>query len=115
MRREFSRAVRVQIFLRAGGSLFGQPLLCENCGRPALRWQIDHRDPDAMQIDKRRRLTAADGWLLCLPCHRAKTRKDVVDIAKAKRVQASHLGVKKKPRAGRAPVQGLTEIGRRFR
>ena len=94
MRREFSHAVRVEIIKRAEARL-AYPA-CENCGVPTqLRFQIDHRDPDAMQIDKSRKLTAADGWLLCIPCHAAKTAKDVADIAKAKRREAAHLGARR--------------------
>src|ERR1700733_16140437 len=76
---------------------------CEKCGAPTkFRFEIDHRDPDAMQIDKSKPLTAADGWLLCIPCHSEKTKKDVADIAKAKRREAAHLGA----RTGKAKIPG---------
>jgi len=88
MRREFSRAVKVEIIKRA-------TLNCEKCGGRAIGFEIDHRNPDGMQIDKSRPLTADDGWLLCIPCHRKKTQTDVANIAKAKRIEARHLGAEK--------------------
>ena len=48
-----------------------------------------------MQIDKTKKLTAKDGKFLCLPCHSVKTKTDVRNIAKAKRVEAKHLGATK--------------------
>ena len=88
-RREFKTAVKVEIIKRANRR-------CEKCRQmAAVKFEIDHRDPDAMQIDKSKPLTAADGWLLCIPCHDEKTAKDVADIAKAKRREAAHLGAKR--------------------
>ena len=94
IRREFTRAVRLEIIRRATRMRLGfAQQWSEKCGALCTgRFEIDHRDPDAMQIDKSRKLTAADGWLLCLPCHKEKSKKDVADIAKAKRVEARHLG-----------------------
>jgi len=92
-RREFKKSVKVEIIKRAG--LNHLVPNCENCGSSSRQFEIDHRDPDAMQIDKSRKLTAEDGWLLCIPCHDAKTKIDVAGIAKAKRVEAKHLGAEK--------------------
>jgi hypothetical protein len=94
-RREFTRSVKVQIIKR---SMVMGEMRCENCAAPVFpskSFDIDHRDPDAMQIDKSRKLTALDGWILCRPCHKRKTAKDVTDIAKAKRREANHLGAKR--------------------
>ena len=130
-RREFTRAVKVEISKRACGNGMLPDYLCENCGKPTLgRWEIDHRDPDAMQIDKSRKLTAEDGWLLCIPCHAEKTKSDVAAIAKAKRIEANHLGVRRRPKQplksggtlrgperaheGREPSADLPEIARRY-
>jgi hypothetical protein len=41
--------------------------------------------------------TAANAVLMCVECHREKTNIDVTNIAKAKRREALHLGVRKKP------------------
>ena len=92
-RREFTKAVKVQIIKRAGMNHIVAN--CEKCGLPARQFEIDHRDPDAMQIDKSRKLTADDGWLLCIPCHAEKTAKDKADIAKAKRREVAHLGARR--------------------
>jgi hypothetical protein len=32
---------------------------------------------------------------LCGPCHKAKTRKDVANIARAKRRERKHIGIRK--------------------
>jgi hypothetical protein len=94
-RREFTKAVKVQIIKRCswGFGKIDKPH-CEKCGAVTMRFEIDHHDPDAMQIDKSKPLTAADGWLLCITCHGEKTKKDVADIAKAKRREAAHLGAR---------------------
>ena len=123
-RREFMKAVKVQIIKRAiGSSGFAH---CEACGQSTHgRFAIDHINPDGMQIDKSKPLTAADGQLLCLPCHDEKTKSDVSDIAKAKRVEAAHLGAKPPAPRGFAKVSkenppmrvaaGASEIARRYR
>ncbi len=123
-RREFSKAVKLQIIKRATPAGTLAPPWCEECGSMAFKWAIDHIDPDAMQIDKSKPLTAADGQLLCLPCHAEKTKADVADIAKAKRVEAAHLGAKAATPRGFAKVSkekpplrvasGVPEIMRRF-
>lgn len=97
-RREFKRTIKIEIVRRAtwsdGHVLRDQ--YCEKCREPTKgRFEIDHRDPDAMQIDKGKPLTADDGWLLCIPCHKEKTKKDKGDIAKAKRREAVHLGARR--------------------
>lgn len=125
MRREFTKAIKVEIIKRATPHIGHGPWpFCEQCCLQAKKFEIDHRDPDAMQIDKSRKLTAADGWLLCIPCHDDKTKIDVADIAKAKRVEAKAIGADK-PKKGWAKVSkekppmrvaaGDSEIMRRFR
>ena len=96
-RREFSRAVKLEIIKRAtrDGMTF-----CEGCGCLAKRWHIDHTSPDGLQIDKSKPLTAADGKLLCAgsrdTCHGRKTaEQDVPAIALVKRQVAAHLGADK--------------------
>ena len=89
-RREFGRSVQVQIIKRASDSLgFAR---CELCGVICKKFIIDHFSPDAMQINKDKALTAGEGQLLCYPCNKEKTKKDISDIAKVKRQEASHLG-----------------------
>ena len=95
-RREFPRSVKAEIVHRATRN---SQVFCEGCGAPAKIWHIDHTIPDALQIDKTGPLTAADGQLLCAgprdSCHATKTaEQDVPAIAKAKRREAAHLGIK---------------------
>ena len=82
---------------------------CEQCGAECptrADYEIDHCVPEGVQPanDNRRPLTADDGKLLCLVCHDKKTRRDVFEIAKTKRMGTKHRVV------GRGP----TEIARRF-
>ena len=82
---------------------------CEQCGAECLTradYEIDHIVAEGVQPanDNRSPLTADDGKLLCLVCHDKKTRRDVNEIARAKRLKKEHRVV------GRGP----TEIARRF-
>jgi hypothetical protein len=88
-RREFSKPVKVEILTRCKQTT---GFRCEVCGAVVTHGQIDHTDADALQIDKTRKLTAEDGKFMCIPCHKAKTKIDVAMIARAKRIEARHLG-----------------------
>lgn len=89
MRREFSIADQVAIIRRATDA--SGRIHCERCGAWCQKrkdYQIDHIIAEGMRpvADRKRKLTAADGQLLCVAiCHRPKTRRDVQDIAEAKR------------------------------
>jgi len=97
-RREFTKAVKLEIIKRAMALGHGT-IACEGCGAPTLgKFEIHHRDMDAMQVDKSRRLTARDGVLLCLPCHDGETAKQAPVLAEAKRREASHLGARRRPK-----------------
>lgn len=112
-RREFKRSVKVAIIKRATKELPSgfRYAACEKCGMDCRgRFVIDHIDPDALQIDKSKPLTAEEGQLLCLPCNEIKTKKDIADIAKVKRQEAEYLGADKPnkspiPRRPKAPRQ----------
>jgi len=107
-RKEFTRAIKVAVIKRAtvDGKTF-----CEECGALAKRWEIDHVRPDGLlgegSIEKEK--------LLCTPCHDEKTAQDVKSIAQAKRREAIHLGVRKKPslrgsgfpKSAKAPKEAL--------
>jgi hypothetical protein len=54
--------------------------------------EVHHKNMDAMEIDKSRELTADDGLLLCIPCHKEVTKAQAPVLAKAKRREAKHLG-----------------------
>jgi len=93
-RQEFRKAVKVEIIQRA--TINGM-IVCEGCGCFARRFEIHHIIADAMKIDKSKPLTAKDGKLLCKgspeSCHDVQTNSiDIPAIAKAKRIEAKHLG-----------------------
>lgn len=94
-RREFPKDVYKQIVRRA--MLPTGEIACEGCGlvlgkRP---YHVDHTIPDALFLDKARKLTASDGKCLGVECcHAPKTKIDVANIAEAKRRETKHLGVK---------------------
>ena len=69
-------------------------IYCEACGLPTRRFAFDHRNPDGLTGKP----TLDNCQLLCEPCHAEKTKQDVANIAKAKRREASHLGVKSEPK-----------------
>lgn len=112
MRREFSKALKAEMIRRASdtkGNIF-----CEACGLNVRgkRIEFDHIIPEAMRLphEMAKPLTVADGQLLGADCcHRApggKTAQDMADIAKAKRREANHLGIRPPSRlkgAGFAP------------
>lgn len=93
-RREFTQGVYAQIVKRAMNE--DGFVVCEGCGLVLgnKKYQIDHTKPDALEIDKSRKLTADDGKLLGQACcHAEKTRADVAVIAEAKRREAKALGL----------------------
>lgn len=95
-RREFTKTVYMQIVKRA--MLPSGEIACEGCGLilGKKRYHVDHTVPDALQIDKTRKLTAGDGKLLGVECcHKPKTADDVAVIAEAKRREERYLGVKR--------------------
>jgi hypothetical protein len=97
-RREFTISDRIAIVGRATDG--AGKIHCEKCGRWCRKkrdYEIDHRIPEGMRplADLLRKLTPVDGWLLCVEvCHSSKTVEDKGDIAKAKRREAAHVGVK---------------------
>lgn len=114
MRREFSRAQKAQMLKRASDEK--GVIHCEGCGLniTGKAVEFDHTIPEAMVIDKTKPLTIEDGKALGRDCcHRApggKTAQDLADIAKAKRREADHLGIRppsrlKGPKFHKAPPQ----------
>jgi 5-methylcytosine-specific restriction protein A len=93
VRKEFSTKTKALAFQRAGGR-------CEECSYRLTvgKYHYDHADPDG--------LTGANDLgncrVLCVACHREKTREDVGNIAKAKRRYAKDIGAK----ASRNPMPG---------
>jgi hypothetical protein len=107
-RREFSQSDKIAILGRATDG--SGRVHCERCGAWCKRradYQIDHILAEGMRpaADLMRKLTPADGQLLCVAvCHPVKTKEDKGDIGEAKRREIKHPLV-----AG-----GKTEIARRF-
>lgn len=94
-RREFTPMVYAEIVRRAMDAA-GQ-FWCEGCGEliKGKKYHVDHTIADGLILDKKRKLTAADGKLLGVACcHAPKTADDQAKIAKAKRVEKTHLGIK---------------------
>jgi hypothetical protein len=99
-RREFPKEVYKQIVRRA--MLPTGEIACEGCGLVLGKkpYHVDHTIPDALFLDKKRKLTAADGKCLGVECcHAPKTKIDVANIAEAKRREAKYLGMKTRPKA----------------
>jgi 5-methylcytosine-specific restriction protein A len=93
MRKEFSTKTKALAFQRANGR-------CEECGFRLTpgKFHYDHAIPDGLtggnDLDNCR--------CICVGCHSRKTPVDVSRIAKAKRVQARHIGA----RQSRNPLPG---------
>ena len=90
-RREFSKPVKAEMLRRA---TVNGTVHCEGCGLDLTgkAMEFDHTIAEALYLDKSRKLTANDGKLLGTCCHRGpdgKTAKDVKQIAKAKRQEAT--------------------------
>jgi hypothetical protein len=130
-RREFSIANLVAIIQRATDS--SGRVHCERCGVwcPKRKdYEVDHILAEGMRpkADLKRKLTPADGQLLCVAvCHPPKTKRDKEDIAEAKRREAAELGFtrpgkrkvwRRNDRRQKPPLKvavGAPAMARRFR
>lgn len=94
-RQNFPRAVKAEIARRAVNAI-GQKC-CENCGAVGVPLELHHLKMDAMQTPeaKRRKLTAADGAMFCLDCHKPETAAQRAVLAKVEAVEAKHWGPRK--------------------
>jgi hypothetical protein len=108
IRLNFTSAVERQIVFR-NTDMKGN-IWCEGCHALCLSradYEIDHTVAEGARIapdGDRPKLTADDGKLLCLKCHDRKTRRDVFEISKTKRLEKKHRVVGK----------GQSEIARRY-
>lgn len=94
MRREFSKQVRRDAFLRANGQCEGKPYGNERCPCKLQvgRFHYDHDIPDALGGEP----ALENCVVLCIACHRDKTGKqDIPAIAKTKRIQDRERGIRK--------------------
>lgn len=106
-RREFTTGVDAEIRKRAKDAK-GQ-LRCELCGCAVSHGEVHHVKEDALEIDKSRKLTAADGVFACVPCHKELTRVFIPIIAKVRRVEAKALGASRpKQSIKQRPSQRVT-------
>lgn len=119
-RREFTRNQKEQIVDRSRNA--AGEICCEKC-RLVLGmkpYEIDHVIAEALrpEADKIKPITIAEGQLLGKECcHRGeggKTNDDVKKIAKAKRQNAKHLGLKTKAKA-KIPSPGFPKKERTSR
>ena len=88
MRREFSKRVKRDAFVRAAGK-------CEvpwcQARLSVGKFHYDHVIPDALGGDP----TLENCAVICVACHKNKTGKlDARDIAKTKRIQDKYRGIK---------------------
>lgn len=96
-RTEFSAKTKALAFLRAAG-------YCENqvvdehgsttrCGAKLTvgKFHYDHIVADGLRKDS----SLENCAVLCIQCHKDKTARDVPAIAKAKRLERTHRGIKK--------------------
>ena len=93
-RREFSRRVKAQAFLRCGGH-------CEGCTARLTpgRIEYDHLVPDSLGGEP----TLENCRVTCTACHRVKTGDDAGNLARALRREAKHIGAKA---PSRNPIPG---------
>ena len=88
MRKEFPAKVKLAAWMRCNGC-------CEadGCGAKLSvgKFTYDHRVPDQLGGEP----TLDNCQVICWACDKPKTARDVGDIARAKRRQMKHLGIKK--------------------
>ena len=87
MRREFSKTIKRDAFMRANGC-------CEMCGIRLTVGKIeyDHRIPDALGGEP----TLDNCVVACKPCHAEKTgKRDIPRIAKTKRISDREKGIRR--------------------
>jgi 5-methylcytosine-specific restriction protein A len=102
-RREFSGKTKRAAFQRANGH-------CEQCGID-LRCKPLHFDHE-IAADLGGEATLQNARVLCVPCHKEKTRtNDTPLIAKGRRIRERNMGIK---RTGR-PLAGTRASGLRKR
>lgn len=87
-RQNFSRKIKAQAILRAGGC-------CEACSARLKvgEAEVDHILPDALGGEP----VLSNARVLCKVCHRGKTDEDIGRIRKADRQRDRHTGAIAKP------------------
>lgn len=87
-------------YIHADGSTVMNCHICLGVIRPSRgdKWEAEHVIPHAFDGTDIRPAHAS-------PCHSSKTKKDVTDIAKAKRIHEKHVGIRR-PQGFRKPPAG---------
>lgn len=84
-RREFTKATRGAVIKRATRD---DVIYCEDCSLPCKRFQIDHIRADGLLGEP----VLENAQLLCEVCFGVKNPADASAIARAKRIEARHIG-----------------------
>jgi 5-methylcytosine-specific restriction protein A len=92
VRTEFSAKIKILAFERSGGH-------CESCSAKLFPGNVefDHVNPDGLTGTA----TLDNCAAVCRACHKTKTKSDLANIARAKRREKNHIGIKR-PRSIRA-------------
>lgn len=108
---EFSKATKREIYIRAGGP---ETPHCECCGMPVKNkcFEYDHICEEWERTDGREKLTAADGQLLCIPCHDKKTARKTSERAHVTARFEKTANIRKK---SSRPIPGSRRSGVRKR
>jgi 5-methylcytosine-specific restriction endonuclease McrA len=103
-RRAFTASQRLVIFTTQQGR-------CAHCGTPLSTWECDHVIPH----NQGGRTVVDNGEALCEPCHARKTKRDITDAARTKRLQKKHAGVMKRKIRRKIVSRGFAKAYRPFR
>lgn len=79
--------VRLRVWERAGGCC----QICTRKLRPGDRWDCDH----IVALVNGGAHAESNLQVACVSCHSAKTRADVAEKSRARRIQAHHAGIRK--------------------
>lgn len=96
--------VRLRIWERCGGYC----MVCDRKLRPGDVWEVDHAKALIDGGENRE----DNLWVVCKPCHTAKTAFEVAIKSKVYRTKAKHLGIKRRKSR---PIPGSKGSGFRKR
>jgi len=122
-RREFDTKTKTEIIerakdemgrIRCEGLSYRSPERCYAVVRKG-EFQIDHIVAEWSVTDKKKKLKASDGQILCEVCYGIKNPKDTTEYAKNNRMKAKNLGaaaqpkqsIPQKPKPEKAPPKPL--------
>lgn len=99
-RRSLSTRDRVKVFSQGHGRCY----LCKQQITPREKWEAEHPTPHAVGGSDR----VEDLLPVHVSCHATKTKNDVREIAKTKRIHAKHIGAH---RSQSRPMPGSKRSG----